>query len=126
MRAGTAGLMMGLMMGLIAGGAQADYACRFDAGCGDAAPCPETIALALGEDGWTATRAPGDRTLPMILNPEAGTYFAHVFIGAEGFADGVEAVQLSINRDGAALYTRHKMRGAPEAMTLTGQCEVVG
>ena len=111
-----------------AGPAWADFACAFPTMCRGAEACvagDEAATLHLGQDGWVMQR-PGLDDLTLSLQPDAGTYFAHVFLGIEGYEDGMDATQLSIARDGTAFLTVHSMGYRPEAETLIGRCEVAG
>ncbi len=112
-----------------AGMARADYTCAFPIRCPMEGACAEgpalSVGLALGQDGWVG-HFPEDVSFEMILNPQAGTYFGHVFLGVEGYEDGMDASQISISRDGTALWTVHSLGMRTEAVTYSGCCEVVG
>ena len=108
--------------------AWADYACAFPTECRGVEACAAgdvRVSLHFGQDGWVMTGLFEGQEQPMGLHPDAGTYFAHVFIGVDGYEDGMDAMQLSVAREGTAFLSLHSMGYRPEASTYHGRCEVV-
>lgn len=108
--------------------ALADYDCSFDQRCLAGGICERDrhLAFAVKRENNDWRLEADDIVIPVSLSPEAGTYFGHVFIGAKGTGQGTDAFQLSVTRDGAALFSQHHVGSAPFGMLWRGRCEEVG
>ncbi len=108
--------------------ALADYTCRFTDRCLAGGICQDGKSLSFDmtwkEESWHLVAPEGE--VEMMLNPLAGTYFGHAFIGAQGVENRMDAYQLTIGRNGSAFYSLHVVGDAPTGIIWRGRCEVVG